>query len=90
MARFLFPEWTQPLKKYVITPALLLGPVYIVALAAVGANLTVIAGRGAGCPGARSAAQGEARTSSATPRDIGPAPNERCDIPRIYQLRPEV
>ena len=35
MARFLFPEWTQPLKKYVITPALLLGPVYIVALAAV-------------------------------------------------------
>lgn len=35
MARFLFPEWTQPLKKYVISPALLLGPVYIVALAAV-------------------------------------------------------
>jgi menaquinone reductase, multiheme cytochrome c subunit len=35
MARFLFPEWTQPLKKYVITPALLIGPVYIVALAAI-------------------------------------------------------
>ena len=36
MARFLFPEWTQPLKKYVITPALLIGPVYIVVLAAMG------------------------------------------------------
>ncbi len=32
MARFLFPEWTQPLKKYVITPALLVGPVYVVVL----------------------------------------------------------
>ncbi len=34
MSRFLFPEWTQPLKKYVITPALMLGPVYIVIMAA--------------------------------------------------------
>ena len=34
MSRFLFPEWTQPLKKYVITPALLIGPVYIVIMAA--------------------------------------------------------
>jgi len=33
MARFLFPEWTQPLKKWVITPMLLIGPVYIVLLA---------------------------------------------------------
>ena len=32
MARFLFPEWTQPLKKYVVTPALLIGPVYVVVL----------------------------------------------------------
>ena len=32
MARFLFPEWTQPLKKYVVGPALLVGPVYIVVL----------------------------------------------------------
>jgi hypothetical protein len=32
MARFFFPEWTQPLKKYVVTPALLLGPVYVVVL----------------------------------------------------------
>lgn len=34
MSRFLFPEWTQALKKYVITPALLGGPVYLVLLAA--------------------------------------------------------
>lgn len=34
MSRFLFPEWTQPLKKYVITPALMIGPVYIVIMAA--------------------------------------------------------
>ena len=32
MARFLFPEWTQPLKKYVIGPAMLVGPVYLVVL----------------------------------------------------------
>jgi hypothetical protein len=34
MSRFLFPEWTQPLKKYVITPALMVGPIYIVFMAA--------------------------------------------------------
>ncbi len=34
MSRFLFPEWSQPLKKYVIGPALLAGPIYIVLLAA--------------------------------------------------------